>query len=298
VWAVITLAIRQDNKNNSLPIENVELPESGGGDPQGVAPFNSGAPSPKKEAVEDSKPELPTSPVDIAREQKIPDVMPDPLELPELQNIDPARFTVAAKETMDKLKGVSKDFRKSIFEGLGPSKGQGGSGEGGGKGEGIGKGTGPGNTDGTGKGRLTKRQERNLRWVMLFNTIDGQDYLRQLRGLGAILAIPDPQGGYILVRDLNHVPARGTKEDAAALKRIFWIDDKPGSVQSLAMALRLPLIPPHIVAFFPEKLEKELLDKELKYRGRREENIRETRFRVERTPAGSYVPRVESQVAN
>jgi hypothetical protein len=39
-------------------------------------------------------------------------------------------------------------------------------------------------------------------------------------------------------------------------------------------------VPDHVVAFFPEKLEKELLAKELKFAGRKEEEIFETRFKV------------------
>ena len=293
VWAVITLAIKDDRKQGALPVENV-LPQSGGGSPEGVGPVNLGelAPVPKKEVVEAAKaPEAPSVPP--SRPPDLKDVAPDPLELPEIKNLDPSHFTVEARANLNKLKDISGEFRKNMIAGLGPAKGQGGSGEGGGEGSGVGKGKGPGTTDG--KGQINQRVKRAIRWVLLFNTTDGQDYLRQLRGLGAFLAIPDPRGGYLLIRDLNHLPARGEKEDPAALKRIFWIDDKPESVRSLAAALRLPFAPPNIIAFFPEKLENDLLEKELKYRGRQEEEIQETRFRVERAPGGKYVARVESQ---
>jgi hypothetical protein len=49
-----------------------------------------------------------------------------------------------------------------------------------------------------------------------------------------------------------------------------------------------------IVAFFPEKLEAELLRKELSYRGKKEEDIRETHFKIKVT-SGKYVPEVVEQ---
>jgi hypothetical protein len=294
IWAVITYAVKSAEDNMSLPVENIAI-AGGGGSPEGEGTVGPGDLPPKqgKEAVEERKPE-PSTPV--VPEEKLAEVAPDPLDLPELQVAD-ARIIddPALKEAHDRLANLSKDARKQLFQGVaspGPSKGLGGSGEGAGKGKG--RGTGEGDLEGAGKGKLNVRQKRVLRWVMLFNTLDGNDYLNQLHGLGAILAIPDPQGGYQVIRDLKKLPAQGDREELADIKRIFWIDDKAQSVGSLARALRLTFPPPHIVAFFPEKLEKELLAKELKYRGRKEEDIRETRFRVERR-AGAYEPRVESQ---
>ena len=49
-----------------------------------------------------------------------------------------------------------------------------------------------------------------------------------------------------------------------------------------------------VVAFFPKSLEEKLLAMELRFRGRREDQIRETKFRVVKA-GDSYEPRVESQ---
>jgi hypothetical protein len=194
----------------------------------------------------------------------------------------------SAKEAVEKFKGVSQKAQQQLVQGLRAGKGRGGPGSGGGSGTGHGTKDGPG----TGKGAL-EREKRVLRWKMQFNTLDGNDYMTQLSELGAILAIPEPKGGYRVIRELRP-GATGEVEDLDTIKRIFWIDDKPDSVQSLARALRLPVPPPHIVAFFPETLEQELLDKEHKYKNRAEHQIRETRFRVVRR-TGKYVPEVESQ---
>ncbi len=45
------------------------------------------------------------------------------------------------------------------------------------------------------------------------------------------------------------------------------------------MALGLRATPPHMVAFFPQAVEDDLLRKELNFQGRQEEDITQTRFR-------------------
>lgn len=139
--------------------------------------------------------------------------------------------------------------------------------------------------------RLTRRIDR---WVLTFETRNGSDYLRQLEGLGAILAIPLEGDRYLVIRDLKQRPVRGNVENAADIQRIFWIDDKPESVRSLAGALRLEQVPARIVAFFPDQLEDELLRKELAFRNRREEEIRRTYFRLDRR-GGRFEPVVVDQ---
>jgi hypothetical protein len=245
-----------------------------------------------KEAVAEAKPDTPSTPPSI-KDPNLAQVSAAPVDLPELRGAD-GRIIDASQDTMQRFAHLSKDAREKLLAGLGPSKGEGGPGRGGGKGRGVG--TGEGDDVGPDKGNLNNASiKRALRWVMLFNTLDGKDYLSQLRSLEAILAIPDGQGGYVVFRDLNRLPAHGEKEELQNIKRIFWVDDKPESVRSLAMALKLPAAPSHFVAFFPEKLEKDLLDKEIKYsRGHQEEDIQETRFKVLRSGSG-YEARVEGQ---
>jgi hypothetical protein len=79
-----------------------------------------------------------------------------------------------------------------------------------------------------------------------------------------------------------------------------WIDDKPESVRKLAEALRLATTPKHIIAFFPERLEKELLRKELEHFRKnnpdgKEEEIGATRFELVPRRGGGYEPVVASQ---
>jgi hypothetical protein len=61
------------------------------------------------------------------------------------------------------------------------------------------------------------------------------------------------------------------------------------------MALGMSSVPDHIVAFFPKELEDELLKKELKFKGLKENEIKETRFRVMKR-GNTYTPYVVDQV--
>jgi len=143
-----------------------------------------------------------------------------------------------------------------------------------------------------------------LRWSMLFNSNSGPDYLSQLQGLGAILAIPireDKNGPeYRIVRDLSARPAKLINEDISKIQRIYWIDDKPQSVQDVMAVLGHPeLRPSHFVAFMPEELEQKLFRLEKAYldkhrKGRTEDDIVETKFKINHT-RGGYEPEVSSQ---
>jgi hypothetical protein len=143
-------------------------------------------------------------------------------------------------------------------------------------------------------GRIdNERVKRQLRWTMTFNTRDGNDYLHQLKALKAILAYEDSNGKYVVIRDLSKLPAKGQIEAINQIDRLYWIDDRPESVKSLARALGIPT-PRMIIAFFPTELEREMLQKELTFAGRKEEEIRETKFKVAQTPNG-YEPKVVVQ---
>jgi hypothetical protein len=275
------------------PAEGIVI-AGGGGNPQGQGkgPGTGIVPSGKDVVEPDKEP-----PKVAGTEQKAPEV----------QKIEPRPEAILPKESSQtsrpidddaaRVLGQLSDIGKSAndrIQGLIAGKGRGGSGEGGGKGRG--KGTGEGDLEGPGRGKVEQRQKRQLRWTMIFNTVNGQDYLRQLNGLEAILAIPGPDGQYQVIRDLMKRPVQMKVEDLASLDRIYWVDDKPQSVHSLAQALGLPRPPDHIAAFFPPKLERDLLDKELKYLRNKgsEDDILETKFQVSRK-GDHYEPVVVDQ---
>jgi hypothetical protein len=203
---------------------------------------------------------------------KLPPLMPEKDERRDGRGISEQtqelsnRLSVLGRETREKLDRLTR--KSGVPGGEGPEDGPGKPGR---------------------RGRLDPRQQRQLRWTMVFNTRDGGDYLRQLDALGAFLAIPGTDGRYRLVRNLKQRPAVPKEEDLSEINRINWIDDRAPSAQALAYALGLSWKPDHVVAFFPDRLEKELLAKELAHLRRTdpkrtEDDILETSFAIR--PAG------------
>jgi hypothetical protein len=263
----------------------------GGGSRQGEgnAPGDRPPESGKQEDVEKPTTETPKPSGEVAA-LDLNKKMVDPIDVA-LRDPDSARTINQANEAVQSLSKLSKDVRSKLFNNLGPGKGIKGSGSGGGKD--TGKDVGEGAFQGAGKSKFSSRQQRVLRWVMRFNTLNGNDYRRQLAGLGAILAFPQPDGGYIVYRDLR-APAKGEVEDIASIKRIFWVDEKKDSIRSLAQAMEVAVPDGPIVAFFPQELEAELLRKELTYRNKKEEDIKETHFKIN-VKGGKYIPEVVEQ---
>jgi len=288
----------------ALPVEPVRLElGGGGGSTRGSGSGEgrdqreeAGATQGKDEAGEGSQP---TPDVSVAERP--------PLNPSERQKLDlkfdksDASFLTQGTDQMKVFSRLDDSLRSKLREGMQPrarARSHGGGGTGSGGGTGGGKGTGTGDASGPGKATLSQREKRMLRWSMKFNTQNGQQYVDQLRALGAILAIPVQEGAvrkYQIVRDLR-APAQLLPEDISKINRIYWVDDNPRSVNDVMQALGVPLHPSHFVAFMPEELETKLFQMEKDYiqqhfPGLREDQIHETRFQVV-GGAGSYQPQI------
>jgi hypothetical protein len=221
--------------------------------------------------------------------ERVPQVVPEPPAPPE----PPARPDIEFNKDkprpihLDNIHRLDEQADKITFPARGPGKGTGGPGRGGPGGPGP----------RTGQVKQSPRVERMNRWVLRFNTSSGADYVAQLRGLGAILAVPtqevpdDPR--YRLIRDLRP-GAKLLDEDLSKINRIYWKDEKPESVREVMNYLGLRMTPSHFVAFMPVELEQKLFEMEARYLKRHhpratEDDILITRFRVVRTRRG-YVP--------
>jgi len=147
-----------------------------------------------------------------------------------------------------------------------------------------------------GKQDKTQRDKRKVRWQIIFSTGAGagNDYLKQLDDLGALLAFEKGDDKYMVIRNLKEKLVRPVQEDIRKFDMIWWVDDKPQSVAALASALGIRPVPELFLAFFPAALEREMLDKELKAFQGKEEDIEETEFRVV-LREGRYRPEVASQ---
>jgi hypothetical protein len=287
--------------NRSLPVEAVRLDlGGGGGDPhargtgpgRGEQPVEVGAPTPETPLTpnpdnDPKRPDLPKTDPGARQPFKFDDTA--------IRYIH--RSDTASSAALQKL--AEANIRIRLPDGREAGRGQGGTGSGGGSGSGEGTGVGSGKGEG---GTLTQREKRMLRWSMIFNTNSGPDYVSQLQGLGAILAIPvreDASGReYKTIRNLSARPAKLLTEDISQIPRIYWIDDKAQSVQDVlrTLGVQLKRAPSHFVAFMPEELEHKLFQLEAAYlnqhyKGRSEDDIVETRFRINRT-GGNYEPQV------
>lgn len=142
---------------------------------------------------------------------------------------------------------------------------------------------------------LTKREKRMLRWTLSFGDITEEEYVKQMQELGAILAFPTAKNEYRVVRELSKRPVEEKAEDIAKINRIYWFDKKAESVRSVCKLLGIKGSPDYFIAFFPEKLENELFDKELKYKNLKEDDIQETKFKVIRRGDALEVKVVEQK---
>ncbi|MFL5244206.1 MAG: hypothetical protein ACJ8FY_19045 [Gemmataceae bacterium] len=131
--------------------------------------------------------------------------------------------------------------------------------------------------------------ERQLRWTMNFNTTDGSDYAKQLRDLGAKIAVPlqGDKAKFLLIKDLAKPKKTETVDDLSELKLIWWTDDTERSIKELAKALGIKPAPSRIIAFFPRDLEERLAEMELAFAKKHEHQtvteIGETTFQVKRS---------------
>jgi hypothetical protein len=278
---------------NQVPVEPVRL-AGGGGKPHSVGdgPGHAGLPPVEdgaKPADNDNPP--PEKPLALDNPRARPGIVLDDNDRRAIAARTGPTDRRALESLLDRLHSTYGPPQK-------PSPGQGGDGSHGGLGDGHGPGTGPGSGPGTSTGTLTQREKRMLRWTMHFNTNTGRDYLAQLAGLGAFIAIPvrktDSGFDYELIREPQKTPAKMVKEDVRALNRIFWYESDPPSVRDMMQALGLTLRPEHFVAFMPQELEDMLFKLEREKAGSRpEDDILETHFRV-RQEDGRYFPELQS----
>jgi hypothetical protein len=267
----------------------VSVAGGGGGDPNGsVESPGAEAINPGTEAAKqtNAKPEAipPIEPKDL----KVPPVTDKPLintsEIARMENLKPMSAAT------DNLSTEIKKAQDRVAAAHTRAKGQGGTGKNGG--EGSGDGTGIGDFKGPGSGPGSIKQSRKARWTLLFTTSSSEDYLHQLRDLGAIIAIPEPDGQFLVFRDLRVTPLVGRLESGAQLPQISYSDNEERSVAGFARLLHLKTTPQFFMAFFDEKLERELRDLEKRRYSGDESNIVQTFFQFDRIGNGKYKPRV------
>jgi hypothetical protein len=281
---------------HEVPVEAVRFEGGGGGSPSGGTEGKGAPTSPQEVGAETTPAEPNPSPAETRPD--LPKPVAAPVVAEKFDDSSTRFLTQVPRANTQAFVRLGDEVRRKVGDLQEGSRGKGGGGSGGGQGEGRGTGKGSGQGPGESKATLTQREKRMLRWTMHFNTNTGPDYLRQLAGLGAILAIPVREGpggrDYKIVRDLSARPAMLLDEDISKIQRIYWIDDKPQSVADVMMTLGVNMRPSHFVAFMPPELENKLFEMEKAHaRGRPEDDILETHFRV-RQFGDHYAPEFES----
>ncbi|HBI46937.1 MAG TPA: hypothetical protein DDY78_29405 [Planctomycetales bacterium] len=282
-FTYIAFALGFAHAPRSLPVEPVVF-AGGGGNKAGTGTAKDGEKAAPKEDAETDKnnPGEKNPPIDSNDQPKLTDVKPKVID-PAFAPPD-ARLIKSNLESMERFQKLNDDVQKKLREGLDASKGNGGTGTGGGTGAGTGEGTGSGTKAGK-EHQPNEREKRMLRWSMKFNTQNGNDYLRQLEALGAVLAIPTGPNSFEVV-DLTKKPLRPEAKDLSTIQKIWWIDDNPRSVLSLMEAMRLPGRPGRIIAFIPNEVEDDLAKTELAYHHLEADDIFETTFAIHMPGAG------------
>ena len=142
---------------------------------------------------------------------------------------------------------------------------------------------------------------RSLRWVIKFKTVGGQDYLDQLRALGAVVLVPTPENRekFFIFRDLKD-PKPGvlaTDEEILAMdKQVQFLDADRTTLATLEPVLHLDFRMSLFHAVFPAGLEQEMAAKERAYRGRSPQDIASTTFQAVKK-GGAYHLEVTAQTA-
>jgi hypothetical protein len=266
------LAARFASGDKPVDIEVAEAP-GGGGTPEGDASSKGMATPHGDETASDVKQlaqPKPTEPTPQLEQVK-------PVEKKALEA--PAERAIQDEDSQKKLAALSQQAMEQALSqatGSTPGRGRGGPGGGGGKGSGYG----PGEGSGTGPGTLTKTEKRRRRWQLNFHVRDAVDHLNQFAALGAILAIPEPNGGFRVYRDLRRRHPEGEHLDSVEGMGLGFADQEQDTTRELARELGMPQ-PPYLLAFFPKDLEERMAAMELQYYHRSEDDIRtKTYFQV------------------
>lgn len=225
----------------------------------------------KKEARSDHEKPLPMPPVG----ERLNDPRPGAVDRSKFEDLtgdeSASRYIESGTLAVSALGALSKDIRRSLMDSLNPSK--------------------PPGTPTV----LDVREKRVLRWFIMFDTIDGDDYRKQLVSLGIILAVPtETKDVYQVIRDLHRVPAKPTDEDIRQIRMFYAVDNNADSVKALCRSLKISPVP-EVIAFFPRELEELMVEKEKNFKGKAEKDIVETRFRVRWSRSGKAQVDVEFQ---
>lgn len=234
-------------------------------------------------------------PVDTSREvpeKVLNDVIADIKEYLPVIPQDPDAPNVKDLPPLQKFAKLDEEIRKKLIPGGPKNKGAGNN-------EGKNDNNQPGAGSGGKDGDPTSSFKRGARWVLIFKTENSVDYLNQLGAMKATIVVPQPpdfKKVNLAYRNPNSPNPKGEPIDVSNIPGLFFIDDEGASASRVARSLGLNFDPPLFIAFFPKDVEEQLAAEERRYRGRREDQILSTTFKI-LIRDGRYTVQVTEQQA-
>ncbi len=139
-----------------------------------------------------------------------------------------------------------------------------------------------GNGRGWPNGKNLERTSRMDRWLIIMPSDDTAMFMDKLREIEAILVLPLGGGQFMMYEDLSSQKAgrKTTSTELFHLNRIWYTSRDLDLRRGLAADRGMPQIPDYIAIFIPQSLERELLNKELAFRGRTEKQLMEEHWRT------------------
>jgi hypothetical protein len=286
IYIVTQLLPKKDDKP-AVPVRGMLVKNDSAG---GLAGDTGGGGAEHKEAADNETPQDPKRTVPEAELKK--ELITASAWLPEMKDNPDGLKRIIESPGYDKLRDLNDDLKKRLAQGVGGTKGKGDN-----PGAGAGKDPGPGAGGPGGPGDATSSGNRSMRWVIVFKTASGKDYLEQLNAFQAKIVVPEPPDWKknLLFEDIVGDNPVGKPLRDQDLPEMYFKDEDRNSAAKVAAALGLNHKPPYFIAFFPKEIENELATKERSYRNRKEEEIYSTTFRVLNRD-GRYVITVTDQV--
>jgi len=142
-----------------------------------------------------------------------------------------------------------------------------------------------GNGNGTGGTGADSTSQRGMRWLIKFDTNNGNDYISQMAGLKAILLVPSHDGKKFYIFKNPSAPkplvvATDAELNQMAAEMIRFEDGRPRSVEVVGETLQLDFKPVMFIAYFPRDFEEKLAGLERSYKGKPVDKIKQTTFKV------------------
>jgi hypothetical protein len=151
----------------------------------------------------------------------------------------------------------------------------------------------PTNANKTSSGPRAKRPER---WILNFQSSTPDEFAKMLESLGFEIAIPlaGSTDTWLYYPHPASAPGTTVQKKLSGETRLYWIDETPERIRGVAGLLKMQPQPHFLVYFISSELEDRMLQEELAFGSRAENEITRTTFEVSGQGSG-YAVSVKNQ---